>query len=355
MKKITPLQIFALMICGRSFSFMTYFPFTNDSSLVLMIGLLISTVIQALLIFPVLIFHKHYLNDNICTLSMSKNRFVGIAVTILYLLFFMGVAFIVIGNFSYFMDYYFSNYIPRIMIVISCTLVAIYLGKMNITVIGKAGAIALTLFAIFTVIIVSSSIQNFHFSNFHLAVESVPKSLIGAIKTEFARNRDLVVFAFLLPDIKGKASRVAWWYFAVKVVVIEVILGFITIILGDFALITKLPFFSLAAYSHTQIVERYDAAFMSIWVIMAIVKLGTYFHCSARCIKLCIPKIPFVTSVIISGAIPTAAALYFLIPHKWESIAYYQGGGGAILLLYVIVPLILLLFVKKGGYHDEKA
>ena len=357
MNKITPLQLFTLMICGRWFSMMTYFPFSNDNAQVLMIGILISTLIQIILVIPAVMFQKRYSSENVCTLSISSNKVTGIGITVLYLLFFIMVSFFVIGNFTYFIDYFFADYIPRIMLVICCTLAAVYLAHMNLRVIGKTAMVVIGIFIFTVIIIVASSFKKFDLVNFNLAVENLPQSLWKAVRLEFMRNTDLVVFAFLLPDLNGNAAKTVGWYFAVKVVVLEVVLGFITMILGDYGMLSKLSLFSLAAYSSTALIERFDAAFMFLWVMMAIVKLGVYIHCAGKCIKLIVPKTPFVTSVIISGVVPALCALGLLLPHRWEEAAYYQGITPLIfiILLYAVIPLIMLLKGKKGKRKGESS
>lgn len=354
MNKLTPLQLFTLMICGRAFSMMTYFPFIHDNTQVIMLGMVISTVIQGILVLPIIYLHKKFPGDCVCTLALSKNRVLGVCITGIYMLLFLIVSFFIIGNFAYFLDYFFADYIPRIMIVLCCTLAAIYLAHMNTWVIGKTSIVTAALFVLFTVVIVLGSFQKFSFNNFHLAVDNFPHSLWEAVKSEFVLNWDLVLFIFLLPDLKGSATKTASWYLITKLVISEVILTFITMILGDYGTITKLSFFSLSAYSHTQFIERYDAAFMSLWVIIALVKLSVYIHCAGRCVKLIAPKVKFVPSVTICGLLPAAASLFLLIPHKWKNAAYFEGGMWLQIALYSLMPLLILLFVKKGGYKIKE-
>lgn len=76
-----------------------------------------------------------------------------------------------------------------------------------------------------------------------------------------------------------------------RLALVEIVLGFITMILGDYTLLAKLPFFALAAFSRTAIIERYDAAVMGVWVMLSVYKLGVYFHCSGRCLRYVFPKL----------------------------------------------------------------
>lgn len=360
MNKLTPLQMLSVLICARFFSMMTYFPFAYNNAFIYMLGSLISTVIQAVLMIPVVMFGRRMINDNPCTLAVSKNKPVGYIVTVAYMVYFMISAFMVIGNFVYFMDYYFSGYIPRLIAVICIVLASVYLGQMKTGVIGKTAVVAGACFILLTIIVVAGSITDLKLYNFHLAENNIARPLWNAVKAEFARGDSLVIFAFLLPEIKSRDNRsgsecgkTIWMYLGIKIVVLEIILTLITVILGDYALVTKLPFFSLAAYSQTDLIERYDAAFLFVWVIITVVKLGLLLSCSGKCIRIYAPALNSMGAVTLSAIIPAVFSLFYLLPHKWESLAYKEGGSLWIVMLAIVIPTFMLLFVKKGGFTGE--
>lgn len=354
MNKISPLQLFALMICGRSFTMMTYFPITNTNAQIMMIGTLLSTLIQAVMVYPVVKFQKLFPNDNVCTLVMSKNKKTGMAVTVIYALFFLLISYMIIGNFTYFFDYYFADYIPRIITVATCTAAAVYLAHANVKVIGKTSVVVGAMFLIMTIIVIASSFQKFNMKNFNLAVENIPQSLWESVVAEFRRNRDLIVMVFLLPDLKGDVGKTAGWYFVVKLVLFEIVFGFVTIILGDYGVVSNLSFFSLASYSKTKVMERYDALFMALWSLMALVKLGCYLHCAGKCLKLIVPKLNIISSVLIMGAVSAGASLYYLIPHKWNEVVNYEGSALGIILLYTVIPLLCIVLWGREVRNERR-
>lgn len=120
------------------------------------------------------------------------------------------------------------------------------------------------------------------------------------------------MIAFLLPSIKGNAAKTSMYFLFTRLALVEIVLGFITMILGDYTLLAKLPFFALAAFSRTAIIERYDAAVMGVWVMLSVYKLGVYFHCSGRCLRYVFPKLGSGSGVIITAVIPAAATLFWL-------------------------------------------
>ena len=105
------------------------------------------------------------------------------------------------------------------------------------------------------------------------------------------------------------------YFLLTRLALVEIVLDFITMILGDYTLLAKLPFFALAAFSRTAIIERYDAAVMGVWVMLSVYKLGVYFHSvPGGCHKgyVCLLKLSSGSGVIITAAIPAAATLFWL-------------------------------------------
>ena len=134
-----------------------------------MLGTVLSTVFQIVMICGMAAFHKRFPNDDPCTLVVSRSKWAGRGVCTMYLAYFLTVSFYVIGTFTYFMDYYFSDYIPRLMIVLSVAACGIYVAMSGLGVIGKTGTVLFVLFLFVTSILVISSLEDFTFVDFHLA------------------------------------------------------------------------------------------------------------------------------------------------------------------------------------------
>lgn len=170
------------------------------------------------------------------------------------------------------------------MIVLSVAACGIYVAMSGLGVIGKRGQCFCT-FLFVTSILVISSLEDFTFVDFHLAERNVGKGIFHSAVSELARSSYLAVIVFLLPSTKGNAAKTSVYFLLTRLALVEIVLGFITMILGDYTLLAKLPFFALAAFSRTAIIERYDAAVMGVWVMLSVYKLGVYFHCSGRCLR----------------------------------------------------------------------
>ncbi|MBR1422881.1 MAG: GerAB/ArcD/ProY family transporter [Ruminococcus sp.] len=347
MNRISQLQLFAVMLCGHAFSLMTFFPYTFDNPSEYMIGVLISTFIEIFLAVPAVIIYKRFEGRDPCSLAGDSSRALKITAGIFYTFVFFYFAYRVTGNFVYFLDSVLSGYFPRALVVVSVCATAVYLGLMKPSVIGKTSGIMLALFALFTVLVIGSSFSSTGsgFLSFHLASENISHGIGEAVKCELLRNLDMLFLLFFLPKLKGSPVRVSALYLGVKLIMVELSVGFVTVMLGDFAMISKLPFSSMASYSTSSMIERFDAAFMAVWVILAIVRLGAVFHCSSDCIQAVIPKADRTVSVVISAAIPAAAAVYKLTNYEWESTAYDMNGWLITVTALLFVPLMISAFV----------
>ena len=207
MKKLTPSQFFAMLICTRAFSMMTFLPESTANALELMLGTMLSTVFQIAMICCMAAFHKRFPNDDPCTLAVSRSKWAGRGVCTMYLAYFLTVSFYVIGTFTYFMDYYFSDYIPRLMIVLSVAACGIYIAMSGLGVIGKTGTVLFVLFLFVTSILVISSLEDFTFVDFHLAERNVGKGIFHSAVSELARSSYLAVIVFLYPQQRAMQQK----------------------------------------------------------------------------------------------------------------------------------------------------
>lgn len=352
MNRLSPLQLAVLMVSARCFSMMTYFPYAGSNTLVFMIAMLISTALQGLLLIPAVVLCQRH-EKGLCELALERSRLLGIAVTLAFLTYFLWDIFITTGNFSYFLDNYFSNQLSRIPAIFCAGAVAVYLGGLGSSSLGKCAGVMFFLFAVFSGILVLSSMTRPDFTGFHLAVPDMSGELTSGIKGEFIRNRELVMLAFLLGDVKGSKPKAAYSYLAVKLVILEVLFGFITLVLGEFALATDMPFFYLSCFSNSSVIERYDAGFMAVWTLLSVVRLAAAFHCSGRCLRLLGGKITRKAAIIAVQILPAAATFYLLSKRRWKALAYMNESPWMIAAVAGLVPLLVSIFVKVRAKKNE--
>lgn len=344
---LSPLQLAVIMLCARCFSMMTYFPYTSSNTLVFMLAIVASTALQGLLLIPAAVLCSKY-KMGLCEIALLKSRPVGLLVTGGFFLYFVWDIFITTGTFAYFMDSFFSNQISRLPAVICAGTAALYLGGMGSSVLGKCAGIMFFVFAFFAGILILSAITYPDITGFHLAQRNIPKVLAGDISGEFIRNRELVMLVFLLGDVKGSKPKAVYSYLAVKLVILEALLAFVTLVLGEFALATDTPLFYLSCLSNSSVVERYDAGFMSVWTVLALVRLAAVFHCCGRCVWILSGGRAKSAMVLSVQTIPAAATLYLLSKRSWKGLAYLNESPWLLVCAVGVIPLaVMLLRVRR--------
>ncbi|MBQ9869809.1 MAG: hypothetical protein IJM32_09160 [Ruminococcus sp.] len=349
---LSPLQLAVLMLCARCFSMMTYFPFTGSNALVFMIAIAISAALQGILLIPAAVLCSRR-DKGLCEIAFCTSRALGLLVSGAFLLYFIWDIFITTGTFVYFMDSYFSNQIARLPAVICAGGAALYLGGMSSSVLGKCAGIFFCIFAFFAGILVLSAITYPDTANFHLAQRDIPNALANDIKGEFIRNRELVMLVFLLGDVKGSKPKSVVSYLALKLVILEVLLGFAALVLGEFALATDTPFFYLSCLSNSSVVERYDAGFMSVWTVLTVVRLAAVLHCCARCVRLLTGGRVKGAAVYAVQIIPAAATLYLLSKRRWKGLAYLNESPWLLVCAVGLIPLAVMLVKKRRGKVED--
>ena len=351
MNRLSAWQLAVLMLCARCFSMMTYFPYTGSNTLIFMLAILVSTAMQWLLLLPVSAVCSRY-GKGLCELAVERQRSFGLILTGAFLLYFAWDIFITTGTFAYFMDNYFSNQLSRIPAVICAGGVAVYLGGLSSSALGKSAGVMFVLFSVFTGILVLSAAESPDLLNFHLAQNDIPRTLSGDIKGEFVRNRELVMLVFLLGDVKGSKRGAVLSYLGVKLVLLEVMIGFVTLVLGEFGSSTDTPFFYLSCYSNSSVVERYDAGFMSVWTALAVVRLAAALHCFSRCLRLIFKGISVRTAAVVQ-VIPAALTFFLLSERHWKGLAYLYESPWLIAALAGAVPFAVLLAMKVRKKANE--
>jgi hypothetical protein len=351
-QKLSPAALICILLCARSFTTMTLFPVGITGGLTYMTGAVISTVLQIFLLIPAAKLAARASKDP-CTLAFERGKNFGRTTTLAFLLYFIYEAFRDIGDLAYFTDYFFAVNMTRVMTVLCVVLTAVYAARLRISVLGRTARITFAGVIIMLAVIAAGAAEDMDITRFDCAVNDLPAELSKVVYAEFSRCECLALFSFLAADIDGDPEKTAKRYLIAKGAMITLIAGMVTSVLGTFAFAEKLPVFTLAAASENLITERSDAVFLLIWVMTGIVKLTTLLYCSARCLRLLLPKTSDFGSVILAGFLPTAAALPLLLVYGWEKVIYSPRPAAPIIVLGLILPAYLLHVSPKSTHERE--
>ena len=344
MSRISPVQMFAAMLCGHLFSLMTFFPQGLGSPAEYMIGIALAGIIEVLFLVPVYLLYKHFDGKDPCTVSAEVSPVPGRLAGVFYAGVLLYFAYRVTGNLSYFLDNVSSGAFPRTASVIAVCAVSAYLALMKPSVIGKTAGLMLALFFVFAVVVLlfSAGASEDGLLSFHLASVDIKGGVYASVKCELLRSLDMVLLLVMLPEIKGSPLKAGAYYLAVKTVLAVLAVGFVTMMLGDYVLVSKLPFSALGAYSGSSMTERFDAVFMAVWTTLAVVRLGAVFHCAGRSLCHAVRALDRSAAVILSAAVSAATALISFNQSSWESTAYNTDGRFIMAAAMLAVPLSVM-------------
>lgn len=308
-----------------------------------MTGAVISTALQALLLIPAARLATRA-KCSPCDIASEHSEWCGKVTALAFMLYFIYESFLDIGDLAYFTDYFFSVNMPRLMTALCVALAAVCAARTDIAVIGRTARIAFAGVVLMLIIIALGAAEDMDITRFDLAVEDLPAAVGKAVHAESSRCECLVLFCFLADDVDGDPEKTARRFILAKGVVITLILGMTTAVLGSYGELGKLPVFSLAAASENLITERSDAVFLVIWVITGLVKLTNLIHCAARCFRFIRPETTELGSALACGLLPAFAALPLLLGYGWEKIIYSEHPLTPIIVLALVLPSFLLWY-----------
>ncbi len=343
MNKLSIWQLTAIMLCGHAFSLMTFFPYTCDNPVEYMIGAAIAVLIEGVLLVPLCLCAGDIRQGGVYEAAGRISPMLRVAVGAFYTAVLVFFCFRVIGNFTFFLDGILPQGFMRWTAVGGICAAGAYLGLMKPSVVGKSAGVMLFLFGVFCIFIVLCSVGR-HVTGalgFHLAGRHISSGIAESVKCELLRGMDLMFLVLFLPELRHSAVKTAAVFLSVKLVFVWLSIGFVTLMLGDYVMLAKLPFSAMASYSSTSMIERFDAAFMAVWVTLAAVRLGAAMHCLGRSIRAVIRPLPHGAAVAAGAAVSAGLALYRLTRFDWETEAYDMSGWAVSAAAVLAVPLVL--------------
>lgn len=347
MKKISSMQLIALLLCSKLFYIMTYVPDNGQNGAAFIISSIIVTGIQCIMIIPAVAFYKKNNGEGVFTFADSKSRTLGVCVSLIYLIASLFAICTTMGNLTFFLQFCFSDtYAPWAVIVILCAS-SFYICQMGISSLARTAGIVVVVTLIGLTLVLTGFNHYDTFSGLNLAVEDPMSKILSPIPRTISNSHEIAAFVILLSALRNKPAKTIYGYLSVKVVITIIAVLTVVLVLGDFAAISKLPFFSLSAFSQTKIIEHYEAFFMLIWTLCAIIKAALFAVCAQTCMKQIFPKLIPAAASGIPLVISAIITIPLLMKWKWEEISMDYIKLIFVIISVFIVPLILLLFKKR--------
>lgn len=343
----------SIMVCCLLSRLMMYIPVEGDNMVLIIISKFITVVLQAFLLIPVIIFHKKSDGMGILDVAYSKNKVFGISITTLYLLYAVFALFDTAGIFSYFLKYCFSETYSSWAVILVFMLTSVYVASMGLSSCARTASLiaATTIVAIILIVISYNGFSDFRSLN--IAAEGRTKTVAKGVLEGISRSEDFIFLIILLPYIVKKPAKTIYTYLAAKVLITTGIIVSIGVILGDYALDTKLPFFLITSYTKTKNNERFEAFFIMFWTLCTIIKSTIEILCIHECCKkLFSNKVKNYASYSLV-AICGFVSAWILSKGNWQKHFFYKWEIYPAILLMVVIPIIMLCV--KTRYIGKKS
>ena len=367
--KISWGQTFVILLSARLFALMTCTPVTSDKNplTVYMIGVLISTAIQAALIIPFLFLKNKFPDKSVTEIASLKGGFFSFIVSIIYFVFFFSSAIISVTRFEKFVGGVFfekSSMLTGTFILIASAVYGSYSGIQGI---ARTSGIIFALFCFYIILQPLSSLNSINFLNLTFRADLYSGSILTAVMDDFSQSSQIILLAVLLPYLKNLNKGIAG-YLIGKLVSVEIILFFAVTILGGYVSLVDYPFFSLAGFAVNSNFERLDAIYIFVWVLISFVNtsllifalsniINSFFcetksneqHRKKKNIRgfLCKYRNSIAGLIILLGSVPV-----FMKFTVYEDILKGIISAIPMIVLILIIPAILLLI--RGENNENK-
>lgn len=336
-KKISSYQLVFVLLISKCFSLMTYVPlFSEGHGIDLRFkAVIISTIIQSLLVIPIIILNKKHPDKTVTEIISEKSDFWGYFAEILYLLFFITLCSCQSARYIDFLDSGF-NISNRLIPLAALLIVCGYCAYCGIEGLARSSVIIFIPFLAMLLLITFQSGNSFHLRNFYC--ES--NGLMQAVSDELIRSGEIVGAAYLMKNVKNGLQKGLYLLLAAKLAVTAFVTALITGVLGDYANLCDYPLLTVGSFTNSELFRHNDALYLILWTISAVISISLF---------ICI-------SDSIFGEMTHRKKLYISLPLIFIISAFFGEhyltesilcGGIMQILLIAVIPSIILLRERK--------
>lgn len=350
--KISFGQALILLLICRVFTLMTFVPLLGEGYTfsTQLAAAVISILIQAVIIIPIILFSNACPEKTVTGAIIERHKGLGIAVSVIYLIFFLFYTINAVLHFMRFLSLRFFKTESMAVLLIILLAVCVYCACCGIEGIARSGVITLIFFIIMLAVMTASSAQNFNTDNFYTA--NVEKGLFTAVIEDLARNSEITAAVFLVKNIKDRTKCAMYGLLTAKLAVTEITSALIIGVLGDFARLTEYPLLSVGSCAGAELFRRSDSLYLVLWTISAVITIGFFIHiCSGIGAEL-IHDLKFGNLLV--GMIIFAAAIAIIMLKADASAIYgYVCGAASMIILAGIIPLFAYLDAKRAHKKED--
>ncbi|KAA0563517.1 GerAB/ArcD/ProY family transporter [Bacillus sp. CH30_1T] len=328
------------------------------------ISILFAGVVIQLIVFLMWGLGKRFPENSLFEYSsLLTGKFFGMLINLLYIIFGLMVASLVLMYASTIIKMWVLPITPKWIIILLLTIPAVYLGKEKVSEISN---IFVVVSALIGLLIVISFIVMFTYPvDWRYLFPIGHAGLINILKGTKEAYFSMLGFELLLilyPYFQQIGERKVLLSVSLANFCVTLIYTFLTIVSvitfsPEELLLIPQPVLYFVKSLYLQIVERIDLVFVSLWVVNVITSLTTYLFLSTEGCSISFSKHKKFKRYLYTLFFGALAGGIALIPNKESEIETFNKGVVYMSYLTLLVLPILLLglsFISKGSKKNEK-
>lgn len=317
------------------------------------ITVLLGFLIDAVAVIPLLILLKAYPNNNILQNAYYDAKWYGIAVTVIYEIYFIWQAGRTVGRFDIFVSTVLSPRAGNVYFVILIVLAAVYAVFMGVEGLTRAVGIFAVLLILSLVAISIALIPEFEPSSI-LPVMTASKEQYAANSIKTAGFMpEIAALAVLAHRVKKKSAGKFYIWLGITAVACIGIVTVPMLVLGQYSQQKMFPFYIVSTIAQFGSLERVDAVTVGLWALGMFVKASLFLMLSDVCLSKLLGEKHRIWYIVIAAAAVVLFGGMFsqnlqLSNNMTINIAEFALTG----VVLFVLPLATLIFTKVK--HNSK-
>ena len=354
--KISSSQLIILLIISRMFSMFTYKPTAyNLSATAAAVAVLVSVFINFMIFLPTLSLLKMYRGRNISDCAYLSLGSAGKVYTFFVLAVCLFLSVECLTQFEIFMTSTIYLTASPVFFIIPMIIAAIYICRLGIESMARmANFIFYGLIATIIIIIVAvlPEINT-------VWAEGAGRNDVGGFFELVRENvfgaTEVIPFMILASNTRHSHKKTIVWFCIITGVLFEIISFLTFTVLGNYRETVMYPFYTVAAMAEKSLAERFNSAYVVLWVFMAVIKLCVYLLVAAKALRsFFVFKNDTLPLFIMGGAVLTVTLITTQKLSIVNGMYYFLMSGIPIILLAVVFPAIILLANKIKERRKNK-
>lgn len=353
--KISAPQLFVMLLISRMFSIFTYKPLKfNIGFGTATAAILVSAIINILVFIPALIITERFKGRNVVDAAGLIHQNGAKIYSFLILITCIFLCTETLAQFEIFMaSTIYITWAP-IFLIIPTVLTCAYLCRLGVESLARLSGYVFGGLILSIAAIAIAAIGKINVVWIEPAAFDNLKGFWEYVADNVFHTTEIIPFLFLVSFSKGNLKK-GTVFFSLGIAALFEMVSFLVIsTLGNYRETVLFPFYTVSAMGQTTLSERFNAAFITLWVFMAVIKICVYLFVSAKALRQIKnfknDTIPLVTVSLIV----IIASLFITEQISYVNVMYsIIVTGIPVILLGVAYPIILLFSsAKKKGVSN---